>query len=67
MADKIKIQMNEFLKHDFDEVLSAIPSPPDLNELAEDWGLMKARLQNVRDRTLMSNNMIFESSIAEVE
>ena len=58
--------MKEFDKHEFDEIFRAGLSAPDLNEIDEDWELMKARLQKGRKRTIVPYYLIFLTSVAAV-
>lgn len=56
--------MKEFNKHAFDEIFRTGLSAPDLNEVDEDWELMKALLQNAESRPLVPYYLIFVSSVA---
>lgn len=56
--------MKEFDKNEFDEIFRAGLSAPDLNEIDEDWELMKARLQNKKKPVMAPYYLLFISSIA---
>lgn len=58
--------MKNFSKQDFDEIFKAGLTAPDMNEIDEDWALMKARLQNQKTRSLVPHYMIWISSVAAV-
>jgi hypothetical protein len=58
--------MKELNKHEFDEIFRTGLSAPDLNEVDEDWELMKARLQTGGKRTRLPYYLLFVSSVAAV-
>ena len=58
--------MNNFNKHEFDEIFRSGLTAPDLSEVDEDWALMKARLQKDKTRNKVPYYMIFVSSVAAV-
>ena len=58
--------MRNFDKHEFDEIFREGLTAPAINEVDEDWILMKARLQNSQGRNKIGYYMIFVSSVAAV-
>lgn len=58
--------MKNFDKHEFDNIFRAGLTAPDLNEIDEDWALMKTRLQNQMSRKSIPFYMIWISSVAAV-
>ncbi|MES2874291.1 MAG: hypothetical protein V4708_11250 [Bacteroidota bacterium] len=58
--------MKMFDKHEFDEIFRSGLSAPDLNEVDEDWELMKARLKGGRNRTAVPIYMVLIWSVAAI-
>ncbi|MEJ7694580.1 hypothetical protein [Daejeonella sp.] len=58
--------MKNFDKHEFDEIFRAGLISPYLNEVDEDWALMKGRLQSQKSRNTIPSYIIFVSAIAAV-
>ncbi len=58
--------MKNFNKHEFDEIFRQGLIAPDLNEVDEDWALMKTRHQSQKRRYIVPSYMVFVSAIAAI-